>query len=44
MKIISDSSVGQDPGTEEKGELSFAVGLKNLILDTTAINGGKSIY
>lgn len=29
----------QDPGTGESGELSFAVGLKNLILDTTAIDG-----
>ncbi|KAG6009657.1 hypothetical protein E4U21_001721 [Claviceps maximensis] len=28
---------GQDPATLEKGELSFAVGLKNLVLDTTAI-------
>ncbi|KAI4868767.1 glycoside hydrolase family 55 protein [Hypoxylon rubiginosum] len=33
---------GQDPTTEEKGELSFAVGLKNLILDTTSISGGTA--
>ncbi|KAI1318408.1 glycoside hydrolase family 55 protein [Xylariaceae sp. FL0255] len=33
---------GQDPGTGVAGELSFAVGLKNLILDTTAINGGSA--
>ncbi|KAI0123912.1 family 55 glycoside hydrolase [Xylariales sp. AK1849] len=33
---------GQDPGTGEQGELSFAVGLKNLVLDTTAINGGTA--
>ncbi|KAI1085519.1 glycoside hydrolase family 55 protein [Whalleya microplaca] len=32
---------GQDPATGEQGELSFAVGLKNLILDTTAIPGGN---
>jgi hypothetical protein len=32
---------GQDPATGIMGELSFAVGLKNLILDTTAIPGGK---
>ncbi|ROV88695.1 hypothetical protein VSDG_09508 [Cytospora chrysosperma] len=31
---------GQDPATGIMGELSFAVGLKNLILDTTAIGGG----
>ncbi|KOS18425.1 Glucan endo-1 [Escovopsis weberi] len=29
---------GQDPATGISGELSFAVGLKNLILDSTAIN------
>ncbi|CAM1510755.1 Fc.00g082680.m01.CDS01 [Cosmosporella sp. VM-42] len=29
----------QDPTTGESGELSFAVGLKNLILDTTSISG-----
>ncbi|XWW98088.1 hypothetical protein V2A60_006084 [Cordyceps javanica] len=34
---------GQDPSTKEKGENSFAIGLKNLILDTTAIDGGKSV-
>ncbi|KAJ9137086.1 Glycoside hydrolase family 55 protein [Pleurostoma richardsiae] len=33
---------GQDPTTDEKGELSFAVGLKNLILDTTNIAGGTA--
>ncbi|KAI2616683.1 glycoside hydrolase family 55 protein [Hypomontagnella submonticulosa] len=32
----------QDPTTVEKGELSFAVGLKNLILDTTNIPGGNA--
>ncbi|KAK5992777.1 Glucan endo-1,3-beta-glucosidase BGN13.1 [Cladobotryum mycophilum] len=32
---------GQDPTTGVSGELSFAVGLKNLILDTTAIGGGQ---
>jgi hypothetical protein len=32
---------GQDPVTKEKGENSFAVGLKNLVLDTTAIAGGS---
>ncbi|KAK2589625.1 hypothetical protein QQS21_012696 [Conoideocrella luteorostrata] len=32
---------GQDPATGEKGELSFAVGLKNLVLDTTAIDAGR---
>jgi hypothetical protein len=32
---------GQDPGTGDAGELSFAVGLKNIILDTTAIDGGS---
>lgn len=32
---------GQDPATGEKGELSFAVGLKNLILDTTSVDGGQ---
>ncbi|KAL2127083.1 hypothetical protein VTI74DRAFT_11367 [Chaetomium olivicolor] len=32
---------GQDPTTQEKGELSFAVGLKNLVLDTTNIPGGQ---
>ncbi|GAB0139038.1 hypothetical protein EsDP_00007255 [Epichloe bromicola] len=33
---------GQDPATGEKGELSFAVGLKNLILDTTSVDGGQN--
>ncbi|KAI1213565.1 glycoside hydrolase family 55 protein [Annulohypoxylon truncatum] len=33
---------GQDPATGESGELSFAVGLKNLILDTTSISGGTA--
>ncbi|KAF7518987.1 hypothetical protein G7054_g13262 [Neopestalotiopsis clavispora] len=33
---------GQDPGTGEQGELSFAVGLKNIVLDTTAIDGGTT--
>ncbi|KXJ95237.1 glucan endo-1,3-beta-glucosidase BGN13.1 precursor [Microdochium bolleyi] len=32
---------GQDPTTGISGELSFAVGLKNLILDTTSIGGGQ---
>ncbi|KJZ77440.1 Glucan endo-1,3-beta-glucosidase BGN13.1 [Hirsutella minnesotensis 3608] len=32
---------GHDPTTGEKGEESFAVGLKNLVLDTTSIPGGK---
>ncbi|KAK0610586.1 glycoside hydrolase family 55 protein [Bombardia bombarda] len=33
---------GQDPSTGVSGELSFAVGLKNLILDTTNIPGGNA--
>ncbi|KAI5926488.1 beta-1,3-glucanase [Camillea tinctor] len=33
---------GQDPGVGGRGELSFAVGLKNLILDTTNIPGGNA--
>ncbi|KAI1413046.1 glycoside hydrolase family 55 protein [Hypoxylon sp. FL1857] len=33
---------GQDPSTGVSGELSFAVGLKNLILDTTSIPGGNA--
>ncbi|KAI1812156.1 glycoside hydrolase family 55 protein [Poronia punctata] len=32
---------GQDPTTDDAGEISFAVGLKNLILDTTDIPGGN---
>uniref|UniRef100_UPI0030BA2B2C MnLam55A n=1 Tax=Microdochium nivale TaxID=5520 RepID=UPI0030BA2B2C len=33
---------GRDPSiTDGRGELSFAVGLKNLILDTTNIQGGQ---
>ncbi|KKP02807.1 glucan endo-1,3-beta-glucosidase [Trichoderma harzianum] len=32
----------QDPSTNEKGELSFAVAIKNVVLDTTAILGGNS--
>ncbi|KAH8201325.1 hypothetical protein TruAng_004493 [Truncatella angustata] len=32
---------GQDPGTGVSGELSFAVGLKNIVLDTSAIDGGN---
>ncbi|RWA14250.1 hypothetical protein EKO27_g870 [Xylaria grammica] len=32
---------GQDPATAGTGELSFAVGLKNLVLDTTGIPGGS---
>ncbi|KAI1659436.1 glycoside hydrolase family 55 protein [Daldinia decipiens] len=32
---------GQDPGTGGRGELSFAVGIKNIILDTTSIPGGN---
>ena len=31
---------GQDPLTGGAGELSFAVALKNLVLDTTSIPGG----
>ncbi|KAK1752889.1 glycoside hydrolase [Echria macrotheca] len=31
---------GQDPTTGISGELSFTVGLKNLVLDTTNISGG----
>lgn len=31
---------GQDPGTGISGELSFAVSLKNIVLDTSEINGG----
>lgn len=34
---------GQDPSTGVAGELSFAVGLKNLILDTTSVSGTSSI-
>jgi hypothetical protein len=41
MAIKIDIATGQDPTTGDAGELSFAVGLKNLILDTTAIPGGK---
>ncbi|EGX87862.1 glucan endo-1,3-beta-glucosidase BGN13.1 precursor [Cordyceps militaris CM01] len=33
---------GQDPSTKEKGENSFAISLKNLILDTTALDGGRN--
>lgn len=33
---------GQDPGTGDSGELSFAVGLKNIILDTTDIDGSTA--
>ena len=33
---------GQDPATGESGELSFTVGLKNIILDTTSIPGGNA--
>jgi len=33
---------GQDPTTGQAGELSFAVGIKNLILDTTSIPGGNA--
>lgn len=33
---------GQDPSTGSSGDLSYAVGLKNLILDTTAIAGGNT--
>ncbi|KAJ5240912.1 glycoside hydrolase family 55 protein [Penicillium citrinum] len=33
---------GQDPTTGVSGELSFAVGLKNLVLDTTSISGGNA--
>ncbi|ORY61589.1 glycoside hydrolase family 55 protein [Pseudomassariella vexata] len=33
---------GQDPTTGISGELSFAVGLKNLVLDTTNIAGGNA--
>jgi hypothetical protein len=39
---ILSTPTGQDPATGVSGELSFAVGLKNLILDTTNISGGKS--
>ena len=34
---------GQDPSTGVSGEISFAVGLKNLILDTTAVDAGSSL-
>lgn len=34
--------MGQDPTTGINGELSFAVGLKNLVLDTTAIAGATN--
>ncbi|KAG5934372.1 hypothetical protein E4U53_000706 [Claviceps sorghi] len=33
---------GQDPATDEKGELSFAVSLKNLVLDTTPIKASRN--
>ncbi|KAK3367890.1 putative glucan ENDO-1, 3-BETA-glucosidase BGN13.1 precursor [Podospora didyma] len=33
---------GMDPAVNGNGELSFAVGLKNVILDTTNIPGGNS--
>lgn len=33
---------GQDPTTGISGELSFAVGLKNIVLDTTNVPGGQS--
>ncbi|KAG5925984.1 hypothetical protein E4U42_003762 [Claviceps africana] len=33
---------GQDPATNEKGELSFTVGLKNLVLDTTPIEAKRN--
>eukprot|EP00026_Physarum_polycephalum_P004431 Phypoly_transcript_04450.p1 GENE.Phypoly_transcript_04450~~Phypoly_transcript_04450.p1 ORF type:complete len:711 (+),score=118.99 Phypoly_transcript_04450:211-2133(+) len=32
----------QDPATGQAGELSFAVGVKNVIFDTTAISGGSA--
>ena len=34
---------GQDPSTGESGEISFAVGLKNVVLDTTAVDGGAQL-
>lgn len=33
---------GQDPTTGEKGELSFAVALKNIVLDTTDVPGNQA--
>ncbi|KAK3187626.1 hypothetical protein K4F52_003684 [Lecanicillium sp. MT-2017a] len=33
---------GRDPTVDGRGELSFAVGLKNIILDTTNIAGGNA--
>ncbi|KAI2642512.1 glycoside hydrolase family 55 protein [Xylaria nigripes] len=33
---------GQDPSTGAAGELSFAVGLKNVILDTTAVGADQT--
>jgi hypothetical protein len=40
LHVILPFPIGQDPATGQSGELSFAVGLKNLILDTTSIAGG----
>lgn len=33
---------GRDPTVDVAGEISFAVGVKNIILDTTAIDAGKN--
>lgn len=32
---------GKDPSVGNAGELSFAVGVKNIILDTTAVDAGQ---
>lgn len=43
MRTLNTFYLGTDPAITggSGGELSFAVGLKNLILDTTAIPGGE---
>lgn len=41
---LTNNLVGQDPATGISGELSFTVGLKNIILDTTKIPGGIALF
>ncbi|KAF5671245.1 glycoside hydrolase family 55 [Fusarium heterosporum] len=35
---------GTDPSVEERGELSFAIGVKNIVLDTTTINAARGFH
>lgn len=38
---LTNRIAGRDPSVGIAGEISFAVGIKNIVLDTTSVAAGK---